>query len=312
MNLTAINPDNKVLLLGTALWGWGVGRPEAQAMLSRYAERGGVLVDTAANYPINQRPQDFGLANRWVAEWLAQGNAPALKILGKIGATDNMGGPDPDLSIAAVKRAAQHYQQMFDSALEVLAVHWDNRGDAPGDLEAISETLGLLHEFNQQGLAVGFSGVRHPELYRQLAPALADQWWIQVKENAQTRAARAAYQGHFPKARYLAYGINMGGLKATPAQADSSMALRGLTRPNALATKLSEFLQSDHGIVPAPQNFNELALLASYTNPALSGIIIGPRTLKQLDSTLDYWQSLQQLPAHDQFNVHQEVLRLAQ
>lgn len=312
MNLTHLNPNHKVLLLGTALWGWGVDQPEAQALLNRYAERGGVLVDTAVNYPINQRPQDFGLANRWVADWMACEDAQALKVLGKIGATDNMGSPVPDLSAAALRRAAQNYQYMFGDALAVLAVHWDNRGDAPEDLDAINETLGVLDELNQQGLAIGFSGVRHPELYRQLAPQLAEKWWIQVKENAQTRAARSAYKDYFPEARYLAYGMNMGGLKATPAQADSSMALRGITRPNALAEKLSAFLKSDHGIVPAPQNFNELALLASYTNPALSGIIIGPRTVVQLDSTLDYWQSLQQLPASDHLEVHQRIIKLTQ
>lgn len=312
MNLSSINPNHKTLLLGTALWGWGVSQSEAEALLERYAQRGGVLVDTAVNYPINQRPQDFGLANRWLADWMGRKDAQNLKVLGKIGATDNMGSPVPDLSADAMKRAAQNYQQMFGDALAVLAVHWDNRGDAPEDLDAISASLTVLDEFSQQGLAIGFSGVRHPELYRQLAPQPADKWWIQVKENAQTRAARSAYEDYFPAARYLAYGINMGGLKATPAQANSSMALRGISRPNALAEKLSAFLQSNHGIVPAPQNFNELALLASYTNPALSGIIIGPRTLPQLDSTLDYWQSLQQLPASDHLQVYRRVLELAQ
>lgn len=312
MNLTEINSDNKALLLGTALWGWGVDNAEAQALLSRYAERGGVLVDAAANYPINQRPQDFGLASRWLAQWMAREPAHSLKVLAKLGAVDNMGGPNPDLSPAFMEQTTQRYQQIFGEALAVLAVHWDNRGDAPEDRGAVSETLAVLEAFSRQGFAIGFSGVRHPELYRQLAPHLAERWWIQVKENAQTRAARSAYQEHFPRARYLAYGINMGGLKATPAQADSSMALRGIARPNELAERLNAFLQSDHGIVPAPQNFNELALLASYTNPALSGIIIGPRTVQQLDSTLDYWQALHQLPAAEHSDVYQRVLKLAQ
>ena len=61
---------------------------------------------------------------------------------------------------------------------------------------------------------------------------------------------------------------------------------------------------------PAPKNFNELALLASYLNPALSGIVIGPRNRKQLDDTMNYWDRLKNELAPGQAGMPESFCRV--
>lgn len=292
MALPYVSPENKALALGTALWGWGIDRETAHRMLDRYVALGGRIVDTAQNYPINKRPEDFGLASKWMADWIKENGADRLAILAKIGATDNTGGPNTDLSASAIVQSVDTLRATFGTALAAVAVHWDNRGDDENDVAQIFETVSVIAKLHASGLSIGFSGVRHPDLYLKAAPELANEWWIQVKENAASNAAREKYTQFFPKARYLAYGINMGGVKSESVSENSSLALRGLTPSETLVQKLSDFIKSDHHLKPAPKNLNELALLTSYLNTALSGVIMGPRNVEQLEDTMRFWDRL--------------------
>jgi len=149
-----------------------------------------------------------------------------------------------------------------------------------------------MSALESDGFAIGLSGIKHPELYYKANPALADRWVIQVKENFVTSRARKSYQRWFPNAKYLAYGINLGGLKTEPAATDSSIELRQINIPLSTSEKLVGILNSSHNFEPRPASLNELALAAAYVNPALSGVIIGPRNLNQLESTLEYWRKL--------------------
>ena len=54
-------PIDKTLVLGTALWGWGVDRNEAYKLLESFFENGGAVVDTSTNYPINKCKMDSPL-----------------------------------------------------------------------------------------------------------------------------------------------------------------------------------------------------------------------------------------------------------
>lgn len=287
------SPANKSLILGTALWGWGVDRTGAHAMLDQFVEGGGCIVDTATNYPINKRPDDYGLALAWLGEWLAVNQPAGVTVLAKLGGIDNLGGSEPDLTPAAVGQAEAVLRDALGIYLGAIAIHWDNRGAAPGDRDAVAATLECFAAYRASGLSIGFSGVKHPGLYQELAPVLADAWWIQVKENAQSNAARQQYQQLFPSAHFLAYGINMGGVKLQQATPQSSVALRGIAPPAGLTERLAAFLDAEHGFTPRPGSLNELALLTTYLNPGLSGVIIGPRNLDQLCTTQQYWQQLE-------------------
>lgn len=286
------HPTAKGLILGTALWGWGVDRAGAHAMLDQFAADGGRIVDAATNYPINKQIDDNGLALAWLGEWFAVNKPADMTVLAKFGGIDNLGTSDPDLTPGAIDRAESLLRNVLGDYLGAMAIHWDNRGAAPEDRDAIAATLKAMARLRAGGLSVGFSGVKYPELYQALAPDLAPVWWIQVKENALSLAARLGYHQLFPDAHFIAYGINMGGVKLQPASPDSSVALRGIAAPTDLTDRLAAFLASDHGLTPRPSSLNELALLTTFLNPSLSGVIVGPRSVEQLRATQGYWHRL--------------------
>ncbi|MBC3451317.1 aldo/keto reductase [Pseudomonas mosselii] len=292
--MTKVDRARKTLVLGTALWGWGLEEQEAYRLLDAFVEQGGRLIDTATNYPINKCPSNFGLAIRWIEHWLNVNGHSELSVIAKIGAVDNTGTPNCDLSPANISATGSELRERLGNALYCLSVHWDNRGGDAQDVKAIEQTLTAMLALQHQGLELGLSGIKHPQLYRDCCPAMAANWLIQVKENVVTRAARAAYAAAFPDARYLAYGINLGGIKNTPATGTGSAELRNIVHPSALINTLSAFLEADHGLDPRPATMNELALAFTYANPALCGAIIGPRNTEQLTHTMTYWASLNQ------------------
>lgn len=293
MKNSSLSPDHKQLILGTALWGWGIERAQAYELLEQFLLSGGTMVDTATNYPINKRQEDFGLAVRWIADWVRQNAKSNLALTVKIGSKDNMGSPDVSLSPDDIDRAASTLHSQFGSALSCVSIHWDNRSDDAMHGAPIAETVDAMSRLEQQGLGIGLSGIKHPELYYKANPSLSRKWAIQVKENLKTHAARAAYEAWFPDAKYLAYGINLGGLKTEAAKTNSSMELRNINIPQAFTQKLVDFINEPHAFEPRPTTLNELALAASFVNPSLSGIVIGPRNTDQLENTLSYWKSLQ-------------------
>lgn len=282
-------PENKVLVLGTALWGWGIDRQMAFSILDHFVDCGGRVLDTAANYPISGQDEDFGLATHWIAEWVRAHGATDLSVMVKIGAVDNKGGSSVNLGRSFIALSEEIFLGRLGEALAGLAIHWDDRNDE----RAVNETLQAFSELHDLDYSIGFSGVHHPALYLQGAPDLADAWWVQVKENAGTAQARKNYQSYFPKARYLAYGINMGGVKLEGAREDSSISLRGIKPEQDLVDRLVTFIDADHGLEPRPVTMNELALTMAWHNEALSGIVLGPRNVEQLRGTLSFWRRLQ-------------------
>jgi len=294
MKPSNLSPNQKTLVLGTALWGWGINRRNAYQLLERFLRNGGAIVDTATNYPINKCDKDFGLATRWIADWIELNGDSKLSLIVKIGSVDNMGGASIDLRPESIIRSANSLRDLFAGALSCISLHWDNRNGEEVQLRSIDQTVKAMADLEKSGLAIGMSGIRRPDLYYKAAPALADKWIIQVKESFITSLARELYQPFFPEATYLAYGINLGGIKAGSLNQDSSIRLRKINISDLFVEKLSAVLNSDHGFVPRPTSLNELALAKAYVNPALSGVIIGPRNVEQLDNTMHYWDRLKQ------------------
>jgi aryl-alcohol dehydrogenase-like predicted oxidoreductase len=290
--MSNLSREDKSLVLGTALWGWGVDRNNAYELLEKFLNNGGSHIDTATNYPINKYKEDFGLAVKWIADWVSVNGSSKLALTVKIGSVDNMGTPDVNLAPSDIDRSANKLREKFGKALSCISVHWDNRTNHKNQTSSIEQTVNAMSTLESEGIAIGLSGIKHPELYYKANPALADRWIIQVKENFVTRYARESYQRWFPNAKYLAYGINLGGLKTEPAATDSSIELRQINIPKSTSEKLVCILNSSHHFEPRPASLNELALAAAFVNPALSGVIIGPRNLSQLESTLEYWHKL--------------------
>ncbi len=287
------SPLKKKIILGTALWGWGVTRFEAFALLDEFFENGGVIVDTATNYPINKCPDDLGLAVRWLTEWTKLNSNDKYSLIVKIGSKNNMGGPEFDLSPKNIIDTTKKLQDAFEQSLSCISIHWDNRGDVQKDRIEIDQTVDAMLRVRESGLDIGLSGIKNPNIYYLSNPSISDDWYIQVKENFSTNYSRLLYQNYFPNAKFFAYGINMGGIKFDCNNSASSINLRGIKVNSSLLEKLSSILEASRDIDPRFNDINQLSLIFSYYNKFLSGVIIGPRNTAQLRESLNLWADLQ-------------------
>jgi hypothetical protein len=288
----------KKLILGTALWGWAISKAEAFSILDRFVEAGNSWVDCATNYPINKNKEDYGLALEWLSQWCSM-NKNSIRILVKIGSVDNLGSSLLDLSKKCIFSEYDDLLLNFGNSLTCISVHWDNRKNS----DLIKETVFALNELRSRDIDIGLSGIENPKDYYESMPELADCWIIQCKENLLTNNARLKYQKFFPKARYCAYGINIGGLKV--ARDDSvSAKIRGIEHPNRLRKVFYDALNNNNILSDIGFNtINDINMSFIYTNPAYDGIIIGPRNLGQLNSTLKTFHLLNSLSLDDRVDL---------
>lgn len=290
-----MNESSKRLLLGSAMWGWSVEESAVFDLISTFSERGGIWIDTAVNYPINKNPSEFGRAIQFISTWLARSGGGETAILVKVGAKENTGSDRSDLSPDALWSEVARLRRLLGGALRNVSIHWDNRGDGAHDRVRINETLSVLRDLHSEGLEIGLSGVRFPLLYREEAPDLGDKWWIQVKENVLTAEARERYRAHFPNAKYLAYGINMGGFTFDRREARGSAMLRGLEFTDEAVNEVRKKMNAALKTTPAPTTLHDFTLLNAYRSEGLSGVIVGPRTVSQLRAVMDYWSLLDEV-----------------
>jgi len=293
MNFSNFNPVKKNILLGTALWGWSINQHTAFDLLENFLDKGGNFIDVATNYPINKSKEDYGLAIKWLSKWKKFNQSHKFSLLIKIGSVDNLGNFDVDLSPKNIIDTTNRLKDTFEDSLSCISVHWDERGNNISDDKLIHETVKTFSIIRDSGLAIGLSGVKFPGAYYKADPTLSDHWLIQVKENFITTKSRNSYEVFFPSAKYLAYGINLGGVKLEPLEGNSSIKLRGLEHSNSIIDELLDFIKSNYDTMPNSKLFNELALTAAYFNPYLSGVIVAPSNLGQLQNTLAYWQHLE-------------------
>jgi aryl-alcohol dehydrogenase-like predicted oxidoreductase len=283
-----IAPFNKKIILGTALWGWGVARKEAYAMLENFIEEKGSIVDTATNYPINKCSKDMGLAIKWLADWGSVYSRRKLKLIVKIGSINNFGDSRIDLSSFNLLQTVEKLQECFRESLAGISIHWDNRNS----LKEIKQTVSTMLRLRDSGLEIGFSGVSNPEIYYESSPELSSDWLIQVKENFLTSESRLGYERYFPSARYIAYGINMGGIKEGNYSIDSSVTLRGIRVDPSFIKASKLFLDSNQDLSVKPISISQLSLAYAFKNQSLSGVIIGPRKSEQLIDSMSFWKNL--------------------
>jgi aryl-alcohol dehydrogenase-like predicted oxidoreductase len=283
----------KTLLLGTALWGWGIEKSEAHSMLDEFATFGGTLVDCATNYPINGNQVNHGLALGIFSEWLHSNPGTGVGLFVKVGSLDNSGSAESNLSPSFLETEVGLLRDLLGTNLKGVGVHWDNRGSESSDLEGIAATTAFFSRLHEEGLRIGFSGVRHPGLYLSTAPALCRSWWIQVKENALNQSARSEYELHFPKANYLAYGINFGGVKLGEIPGEKSSArLRKVASGDEYQKEIIAALKAIRIPGQAEPTLHQRTLRHAHDNDKLSGVLIGPRSLQQLIDTLELWKQL--------------------
>jgi len=291
-----MNNIEKRLILGTALWGWGVSKKEAFLILDNFVENGGLYIDCATNYPINKNIKDYGLALLWIEEWIKINNKK-LFIIVKVGSIDNLGTPNFDLSSNNILTVSKRLIDIFGDSLGCISVHWDNRIENK-DFKLVQETVIALKEIKEKNnLSIGLSGIKNPRFYYEAMPDLVDDWIIQCKENFLTQEARLNYQEYFPLAKYYAYGINMGGIKFSDEKSVSAR-IREINYSSKLKEVISTSLQDNQIIDNGLSTVNDLNMAFIFLNTIYNGIIIGPRTVEQLISTFKTWDVLSNLDSN--------------
>lgn len=291
-----MNNIEKRLILGTALWGWGVSKKEAFLILDNFVENGGLYIDCATNYPINKNIKDYGLALLWIEEWIKINNK-RLFIIVKVGSIDNLGTPNFDLSSNNILTVSKKLIDTFGDSLGCISVHWDNRTENK-DFKLVQETVIALKEVKEKNnLSIGLSGIKNSRFYYEAMPDLADDWIIQCKENFLTQEARLNYQEYFPLAKYYAYGINMGGIKLSDEKSVSAR-IREINYSSKLKDVISTSLQDNLIIDNGLSTVNDLNMAFIFLKTIFNGIIIGPRTVEQLISTFKTWDVLSNLDSN--------------
>lgn len=297
----------KFLQLGTALWGWTVTEEVACNLLDRFYQSGHRRIDCATNYPISKNPTDFRRAEQILESWIRANGVKDLQITQKIGSVHNLGTPENLLEPAFLQLNLQQYQARFGSNLNSLMIHWDNRNDS-GQIRASLEALSAARE---AGIGIGLSGIRHPELYAQFRALLGNDFHIQCKHNL-LQSAYPNYNAFHGEPRFVAYGINAGGLRfSTDYQDQSSLTLRGGLKPEAeqLLMQLAKIVETQtiQGERPPLRSVNQLGMLYAWAHPDFCGVLVGPSKLRQLEQSLFF---LQQLRAFDYLDIYQKLCEL--
>lgn len=303
----------KTLLLGTAQWGWTVPRDKAFRLLDTWLAAGYRHLDAATNYPINKIPADFRASERILREYIRAHGLRDLNITMKIGSLDNLRTPDIDLAPSFIYMMAEEYLRLFDTNLQTIMLHWDNREDE----QCIGDTLKALSRIQQEfKLRPGVSGVKYPQAYARANRETGLVFDIQIKHNI----LHSDLQHYLPltgaeetgKHRLFVYGINAGGLKLEgPYPAGSTYLARGGNpgKDFTVIGKIVQMLPEWNRVPTRPpiSVMNEIGLVFAGLQPETDGIILGVSSAGQLQESLDFWKGLE---VFDYSDVFQSITKL--
>lgn len=272
-------------VLGTAMWGWTLSRAQCFRIADAFFDRGGQWFDTASNYPIDSRPDHFGLSESWLAKWVER--RAGAKVIAKIGAVANDGRPENDLSASAVSAAYDRLRSRFGQNLANVCVHWDNREDGG----AIAETVAALNRLSGDGVGVGLSGIRRPDLYFDASEALRKKWRIQIKNNALTEVGYSRYALFHGERRFHAYGLNAAGIKLDGAKSRTLKARRGrCARPEM--EFVANLARATGSALDRRIDMNALGILLACSNQDIEAILLGASNVDQVFDTLDFLEEV--------------------
>lgn len=278
-------------ILGTAMWGWTTDRATAFGLLDEFYAAGFRQVDGATNYPINKVPADFRRAENILLEWIGAHQVTDLKVIMKVGSVDNLRSPNHNLSKSFLLLSLDHYTYRLSANLDTLMIHWDNR-DAYHEILESYEAMAVLRE---KGIRLGLSGIRHPEVHAEVNRHFNFDFRIQIKHHL-FYSDYPRYAPFHGKNRFIAYGINAGGVKLNQADynPESSLTVRG-GRSNAPDTRPVQKLlfELDQSRFPIRlQHFNQLGMIYAFYSPDMEGVLIGPSRREQLRDSLEFYRLL--------------------
>ncbi|MEV0615503.1 aldo/keto reductase [Nonomuraea sp. NPDC050404] len=165
--------------LGTIPFGTTVGMGDTFAILDRFREAGGTMLDTADNYPFWVEGRTGDESELAIGAWLAaRGNREEVFISTKVGARPTVPGDltldsAEGLSAAAIATAAEGSLKRLGT--DYIDVYWAHIEDRSVPIE---ETLGAFNELAEAGKirALGASNVATWRLDRARTIAAARGW----------------------------------------------------------------------------------------------------------------------------------------
>jgi aryl-alcohol dehydrogenase-like predicted oxidoreductase len=297
-------------ILGTAMWGWTVPKEECFKLLDTYYERGFRQIDTATNYPINKNSADFRKAEKILQEWILSHGISDLEVLVKVGSVNNFGGPENDLTKSFLLLTMDEYEFIFHENLHTFSIHWDNRDDE----KSIKDTFEGLQIAAEKGLKTGLSGVKHPDLYHKVNKDFNLDFRVQIKHNL-LYSDYERYEPLHKESKFLAYGINAGGMKLDIAEYNdnSSLKARGgdTQTPHPITGKIVKIIKeaNSHKENPPIVDFNQCGLCFAWHQERIDGILIGTSRLEQLIKSLNFMENLAN---YDYSSLYLDLKKLSQ
>lgn len=276
------------------MWGWTMPKAICFDLLQHYYEQGFRTIDTATNYPINKNPEDFRRSENILLEWINTHGINDLQVIVKIGSVNNLRSPEHNLNKSFILMNLDDYQYKYASNFNMIMIHWDNR-DQEGE---IRESLEALDIARQRGLAIGLSGIQHPEIYQSLNNEFHFDFHFQCKHNI-LQSDYNRYVLFHGKRRFTTYGINAGGIKlqTTDYETNSSLKARGgnVENEHPLAQPLQRIINeaNAHNNRPILSTMNHIGMIFAYYSPDIESILVGPSKLSQLKDTLEFYTHLQ-------------------
>jgi hypothetical protein len=282
----------KEICLGTAMWQWSTNKKTALALLDHYYGEGYRHIDTATNYPINNKKKDYGASLKIIKEWVDSNKISDLKITLKIGSVDNTNSSENDLSPKALDSYIPRLIEEFNLNIYSLMIHWDNRKS----LEKITRSLAFLENICvHNNYNVGISGINEIETYISALKKLnINNLDIQAKSSFlfEGESNYKSVISDINNTRIWGYGISGSGLKLdTSEYHDNSyvtLARNKSYHSDMLSNKsisLINDIMENHNII---KNLYHIGIVKSESNHRLYGYIVSPSKLSQLKDTLEF------------------------
>ncbi|WP_113700392.1 aldo/keto reductase [Nonomuraea lactucae] len=193
------------IALGTIPFGTTVSEKDSFAILDRFVEAGGTMLDTANNYPFWVEGCSGGESEQTIGAWLAaRGDREAVVVSTKVGARPTVPGDTTlasaeGLSAATVTRAVEGSLRRLRT--DYIDVYWSHIEDRSVPIE---ETMGAFDELFRRGVvrSVGASNLTTWRLERARNAAASHGWlrytYVQLRHTylRPRPFARLAESGH--------------------------------------------------------------------------------------------------------------------
>lgn len=296
------------LILGTGMWAWTVDKKAAFTMLDAYYSAGFRRIDTATNYPIDKNPEHFRAAETILEEWIKTHRVNDLRIICKIGSVNNLFTPEHNLAKSFVLFSSESYLNLFGENAETLMLHWDNRAD----IKSIHETYEGLQIAKNNGWKLGLSGIKNPAQHAKVNQAFNFDFSIQMKHNPFDSAYGHYTPFHSKNRRFIAYGTTGGGIKLNANYSENS-SLHIRNKVNSVQEKKLEAIRkiiveaNSKAERPTIDALFQLGLIHAGLHPTMEGIILGCSSLKQLETSLNFYQKMQEYDYSDVYNHLQAI-----